>query len=452
MKKIMLFLCILTLIASFPERIRSADAARSFSDVAAGSWYYGDVYKLAELGVVNGYGDGTFRPDGGVTRAEYIKMLLGVCGDAVERAQESDHWSEPYMEAAARRGILAPDGDILPDELISRFDMAKYTVLALGIEPARIDSPFTDSSDIYACTAFAEYLMNGYGGEDGCIFGGERGLTRAEASAVISRVSEYVKGRAEYRRKAILDRAEGSVLNTECELADYFCLMSRGSVESFELRSEWTSSELFALYKRLDDLHPESFTAGEINCNYTRKDGVYSYVMTTSYSGGADVHAELKKLAAGKAAEVAASIFKQDMTDEEKLKSAHDYLILNCQYDYLNLKNGDVPQESYMAYGALVKGYAVCQGYSSAFSLLCAEAGIRCAVLTGSAEGGDHAWNMALLDGEIKYIDVTFDDPVPDRAGKLRYDYYLIPADKLAEGGHVWDAEDVNIKYFYLGF
>ena len=62
--------------------------------------------------------------------------------------------------------------------------------------------------------------------------------------------------------------------------------------------------------------------------------------------------------------------------------------------------------------------------------------GIDCKVISGTANGGGHAWNKVKLEGDYYYIDVTWDDPVPDREGRLRYDYYLTK-DPTFGGDHV---------------
>lgn len=71
------------------------------------------------------------------------------------------------------------------------------------------------------------------------------------------------------------------------------------------------------------------------------------------------------------------------------------------------------------AYGALVLGYARCEGYSKALGLLLREAGIECLTLTGEAWSTDdtqpkapqkHAWNVARIDGAYYQMDITWDD------------------------------------------
>src|SRR5690606_1908457 len=58
----------------------SAVTAAAFSDVPATSPYYSSVEALTQAGVIEGYEDGTFRPDQPVNRAEAIKMVLAGIG------------------------------------------------------------------------------------------------------------------------------------------------------------------------------------------------------------------------------------------------------------------------------------------------------------------------------------------------------------------------------------
>ena len=50
----------------------------------------------------------------------------------------------------------------------------------------------------------------------------------------------------------------------------------------------------------------------------------------------------------------------------------------------------------------------------------------------------DHAWNLVSLDGEMRYLDATFDDPVPDRGEYVSDQYFMLTAEELSET-HVWD-------------
>jgi len=134
------------------------------------------------------------------------------------------------------------------------------------------------------------------------------------------------------------------------------------------------------------------------------------------------------------------------MTDVEKAKAIHDYIVKNTRYDYENYQKNTVPPESYTAYGVLIKGTGVCQGYSAAFNLLAKMAGIKSIGVSGEGKGAAHAWNMVKLDGKVGYIDVTWDDPLPDRGDKVSYDYFNIGEDQIGKD-HKWDKEKFSEKY-----
>ena len=100
------------------------------------------------------------------------------------------------------------------------------------------------------------------------------------------------------------------------------------------------------------------------------------------------------------------------------VKSVHDYLCNNIVYINNQLRCHD-------AYGALVEGVSVCQGYAEAFKLICNYYKIPCVLLTGTANGGGHMWNAVQMDDGLWYLlDVTWDDQT-DRYG-IFYDFFLI--------------------------
>ena len=88
----------------------------------------------------------------------------------------------------------------------------------------------------------------------------------------------------------------------------------------------------------------------------------------------------------------------------------------------------------YTAYGALLEGRAVCQGYAQLTYKMLREAGLSCYVITGQANNGsrteDHAWNIVKVGKKWYYLDTTWDDPAGGE-DVLRYDYFLIGSDKM---------------------
>lgn len=130
-----------------------------------------------------------------------------------------------------------------------------------------------------------------------------------------------------------------------------------------------------------------------------------------------------------------------DWSDYEKVLYFHDEIALNCRYD-------DSADNPYSAYGCLVEGRAVCEGYSKAMQILCTKAGVKCIPVAGKAydsgEPQPHLWNKLMLDGEWSNFDVTWDDPVTDIGDNyVRYDYFGI-ADSECGSDHVADEN----KYF----
>lgn len=101
-------------------------------------------------------------------------------------------------------------------------------------------------------------------------------------------------------------------------------------------------------------------------------------------------------------------------TDYKKEKAIHDKLIKWCSYD---IKAAEDPTiyahpDSFSAYGAFVNRKAVCVGYAQAMKLLLSSVGIKSLYVTGTANGGGHAWNEVQIGGKWYFVDATFDDPV----------------------------------------
>ena len=122
---------------------------------------------------------------------------------------------------------------------------------------------------------------------------------------------------------------------------------------------------------------------------------------------------------------------KEDMTDYEKVKAIHDYIILTTTYDIVNLNRDTIPDLDYTAKGVLENKIGVCRGYAEAFLLLMNRLGIECDIITGYAENLSHAWNVVKINEKWYQIDCTYDDPLDhgDDSGisdNLRYDYFLV--------------------------
>lgn len=130
---------------------------------------------------------------------------------------------------------------------------------------------------------------------------------------------------------------------------------------------------------------------------------------------------------------------KPNMTEYQKVKVLHDYVVLNTTYDYDNYLKDTIPDNSYNAYGVLVKRKAVCQGYAEALNILYHECGIDSQVVSGDMnDGGGHAWNIVRVEGKYYHLDATHDDPVPNVEGQVLYDYFLVKDDFMKKSRN-WD-------------
>ena len=101
------------------------------------------------------------------------------------------------------------------------------------------------------------------------------------------------------------------------------------------------------------------------------------------------------------------------LTPSQRELRLHDWLAEHCVYHYPAVSDMDTYPEAFTSYGALVKGYAVCEGYSKAFELLCYYAGIECTLVTGTGGGGPHMWNAVRLEDGWYYTDTTWDAAQP---------------------------------------
>lgn len=136
---------------------------------------------------------------------------------------------------------------------------------------------------------------------------------------------------------------------------------------------------------------------------------------------------------------VISSCVADGMSDYDIAKALHDYLVLNNEYD-MRYFSGNMPSISYTAYGALVNHTSVCAGYALAYQALLEQAGIPCEYVTGMTTQGYHAWNIIQIDGAWYHVDTTWDDPIPDRKGYVRYNYFLKSDRALSEDHSNWSA------------
>jgi peptide/nickel transport system substrate-binding protein len=122
--------------------VLTANAA-GFKDVAASYWAFDEITALTGTKVITGYPDGTFKPEGKVTREEFAKMIVVAKHLALVKPAKAtftdvatSRWSYGYVEAAVKAGYIKGigGGKFAPASQIKRQDMAVLLVRVIGKE------------------------------------------------------------------------------------------------------------------------------------------------------------------------------------------------------------------------------------------------------------------------------------------------------------------------------
>lgn len=145
--------------------------AGSFSDVSNDNPYYVAIESLKNLGVISGYGDGTFGPNNLVNRAEALKMILASAEiqvpevDTTEAIGFSDVapnvWFLKYLKKAKNQGIVNgnPDGTFTPGRSVIRAEFIKMLLNSFGTDLSKHQNLTENvSSDVLAGDWFVPYM------------------------------------------------------------------------------------------------------------------------------------------------------------------------------------------------------------------------------------------------------------------------------------------------------
>lgn len=201
----------LVLVFGIVTAVQAAESGIQFTDVPDNYWAKTQIEYFAEKEIVNGYEDGSFKPDKSVSREEFCKLLVATFDQPLEYPTVStfsdvlsDRWSYPYVEVCREflTGYQNPFGGkpaFHPAEDATREDIAVALVRMMGYTDADANNPnyalwkFTDGSAIspgllgYVSIACEKGLINGY--PDGT-FGPTKGISRAETVVMLNRATK----------------------------------------------------------------------------------------------------------------------------------------------------------------------------------------------------------------------------------------------------------------------
>lgn len=151
-------------------RQRNWSSENNFSDVSADKWYNNAVSTLCHMGVLGGYSDGTFRPNAPITRAEFAKIAVSFSqanGSAVYSYftdVKTTDWFAPYVTTAKDSGLIEgySDGSFKPENRITRAEACAIVNRVLGRKPSKSHMKISGRIDWPDCTTadwFYEAIM-----------------------------------------------------------------------------------------------------------------------------------------------------------------------------------------------------------------------------------------------------------------------------------------------------
>ncbi len=204
MKKIKSILSLMLVAALMLTSVCVVSADRSFSDLPSDHWSYSYVQKLVNDGTINGFTDGTFRPNATVSRAEFIKMIGKIEGATTRYFADvpSTHWAYDYI---IHTDMDVSGNNFYPTDAITRNDVLKLLYKRAG-SPKGIVAPgmITGQSDNPDAAAWA-YVYGIMTGGEGVNLNLDSGLTRAEATALICRSRELNANSKKYSLTELVD-------------------------------------------------------------------------------------------------------------------------------------------------------------------------------------------------------------------------------------------------------
>lgn len=224
-----------TLLCALTLFVLSA-AALAFSDVPQNYWAKPYIEAASEAGLLKGYEDGTFRPSGKVTNAEFLTMC--VRSSLGEPEETEGAWWSGYLHAAQKADWELPFSESEMDAPASRYTMARVLQEAspmrelfwsdyFACSPIERknypDLPYDDVLEHYLQVKAVQWasdtgLLTGYGNGT---FGGNGTLTRAEASTVLTRL----------RCHARLAEKHANIITADGNTVIYFCIDEQNNTQ-----------------------------------------------------------------------------------------------------------------------------------------------------------------------------------------------------------------------------
>lgn len=197
----------------------SAWADVAYPDVDSSTVQGQAIVKMTEAGVVGGYEDGTFRPDGQLTRAEFVKIVNGVfhyqeTGEAITAFDDIDgYWAQGQIEIAQQNGYIGGVGYIegigkhcfAPDATLTREQVAVILSRILKLENVfQMNLVVQDAVSDWAKADVEKAIVCGvFALEDNNTFRATEPITRAEVCQALAPYTQTVASVVQGQQKQV---------------------------------------------------------------------------------------------------------------------------------------------------------------------------------------------------------------------------------------------------------
>ncbi|MBR6823439.1 MAG: S-layer homology domain-containing protein [Firmicutes bacterium] len=200
MKKCTYIMLMAALLALLFATAALADEPR-FSDLEEGAWYVPYVNRLVDQGIINGFADGTVRPEAYMSFGEALKLVMQQAGYGAIAAT-GEHWASGYMAQALEDGLLDGMFDCWQKEYnldrpFDRLSMAQLLLNTLEFPSVTTYGLYIDCEEPAAGAMYAFGIMEGSFTKSGHrVFEPYNSLTRAEGCTVLCRVQDFMAAEA----------------------------------------------------------------------------------------------------------------------------------------------------------------------------------------------------------------------------------------------------------------
>ncbi len=427
--------------------ISAMAAPLQFTDVPAGAYFYDAVVWAAENNITNGTSDSEFSPEDTVTRAQAVTFIWRAMGEPSPKSTSSPFsditnsglyyyraviWAkEQGITNGIEGGKFGPKDTLTYDQI--------FAMLCRAAGGVSLGSQWSSQAVSWA---------QSHGIADGISFSAKDACPRSDVVYCLWKQLSNTLSDDTPDKDVQEEDTDNSSKEQDREDGQYTGAADlTGARAALETAFYNLVSSIDVSAYNIESSALEALAADVMNVpGYENYYGITKYWCPEAEGKTAKTlqvwyqNYDLEKLQAQRSAvsRIVSEVISSGMSDYDIAKALHDYLVLNCAYDS-RYYTGDIPSVSHTAYGALILGTAVCDGYANAYQALMEAAGVPCQVVTGYARGG-HAWNIVQIDGQWYHVDATWDDPTPDKAGYIRYDYFLLSDSAIGKDHSNWKA------------